>query len=71
MSTYRLKGASLMGTLGSAFRMPVACEQCHDTLGIVAVEEEQDGLSAIEVSRQWPQLAPEVALHEALCPEHV
>src|SRR5262245_56719606 len=51
MSTYRLHRASLMGTPGLASRMAVSCEQCQDTLGIIAVEEEQAGLSAKDDSR--------------------
>lgn len=68
MSTYRLRGASLIGSIHGGFRMPLACEQCHETLGIVTVEEEHDGLSAAEVARHWPSLAPRVASHEAFCP---
>jgi hypothetical protein len=68
MPTYRLKGASMLGSVKWVFRMPLICEQCHETLGIVDVAEECVGLSAAQVGEQWPQLAPEVATHEVFCP---
>ncbi len=46
---------------------PLICEQCHETLSIVNVGNERAGLSAADVARQWPRLAHEVSVHDALC----